>query len=80
VTEPAKLSRLLRGVRRDGHVIAPGYVSTVSTGVATPVRDATGEVIASLSAILPREAATETALRELKAASRAIGEALSQPR
>jgi DNA-binding IclR family transcriptional regulator len=78
VTEPAKLSRLLAGVKRDGHVIAPGYVSAVSTGVATPVRDATGEVIASLSAILPREAATETALRELKAASRAIGEALSQ--
>jgi hypothetical protein len=35
-------------------------------------------VIASLSTILPREADTATALRELKIASRAISDALSQ--
>jgi DNA-binding IclR family transcriptional regulator len=78
VTDPQALSRLLHGVRRDGYVIASGYVSPVSTGVATPISDATGEVIAALSTILPREADTATALRELKVASRAISDALSQ--
>jgi len=78
VTDPARLRPLLATVRRQGHVIAPGYVSPVSTGVATPIRDRTGAVIASLSAILPRNADTAVALRELKSASLAISQELGQ--
>lgn len=78
VTDPGRLRRILSDIRREGHVIARGYVSPVSTGVATPIRDRTGAVIASLSTILPRGADTTTALRELKSASRAISDELAQ--
>jgi DNA-binding IclR family transcriptional regulator len=78
VTDPARLRRLLSDIRREGHVIAPGYVSAVSTGVATPIHDRTGEVVASLSTILPREAGTDIALRELKSASREISDELAK--
>jgi len=53
-------------------VIAPGTVSAASTGVAVPLRDRTGEVIAALSVILPRDADPGLALGELKRACREI--------
>ena len=50
-----------------GHAVAPGYIETVATGVAVPVRDETGAVIAALSVVLPRDAPVEPALVELHA-------------
>ena len=44
-----------------------GYIERVSTGVAVPVRDETGAVIAALSVVLPRDAPVEPALVELHA-------------
>jgi len=76
VTDPARLRRVLARIRQTGHVIAPGTVSAVSTGVAVPLRDRTGEVIAALSVILPRGVDPLPALEELKAASRAIARTL----
>lgn len=78
ITDPVRLRRVLSGIRRDDYVIAPGYVSLVSTGVATPIRDRTGAVVASLSTILPRGADTTAALRELQSASGAISSELAQ--
>ena len=53
MTDAAALRRTLAEVRRAGYVVAPGSIEAVSTGVAVPVRDETGEVIAALSVVLP---------------------------
>lgn len=72
VTDPARLRRVLARIRRDGVVVAPGSVEAVSTGVAVPVREERGRVIAALSAVLPRNAPTGHAVAELRAAASAI--------
>ncbi|WP_395570447.1 IclR family transcriptional regulator [Streptomyces sp. BK79] len=80
VTDPARLRRLLAGIRRDGVVVAPGTVESVSTGVAVPVREGRGEVIAALSVVLPRDASTGGAVEELRAAAAGISAALGTRR
>lgn len=76
VTDPAELEHILLRARREGHVVAHGYVETVSTAVAVPVRER-GEVIAALSVVLPRDAPTAGALDELRRAAAGIGRALA---
>lgn len=71
VTDPAALRALLASIRRRGHVVAPGSIESVSTGVAVPVRDR-GEVAAALSVVLPREAPVDPALAVLREAAAAI--------
>lgn len=71
VTDAARLRRLLAEVRRTGVAIAPGFIESVSTGVAVPVRDR-GEVIAALSVVLPRDAPTEPAIVALRDAAAGI--------
>jgi DNA-binding IclR family transcriptional regulator len=78
ITDASTLRRTLAEVRRTGVVIAPGSVETVSTGVAVPVRDGSGEVVAALSVVLPREAPTEVAVTELVRAARDIRSALER--
>ena len=73
---PPTLRRKLAEVRRLGHAVAPGYIESIATGVAVPVRDETGTVIAALSVVLPREAPAGPALVELHGAAREIERAL----
>ena len=77
VTDAATLRRALAEVRRAGYVVAPGSIEAVSTGVAVPVRDETGEVIAALSVVLPRETPPDVAIAELLTAARGIRADLS---
>lgn len=72
ITDTEALLRKLAEVRSWGYAMAPGYVEEVSTGVAVPVHDQTGEVAAALSVVLRREDAIEPALRELFSAARDI--------
>lgn len=72
VTDAAALRRIIAGIRRTGHVVAPGTIETLATGVAVPVRDAAGDVIAALSVVLPRETQPDVAIAELLRAARAI--------
>ena len=76
VTSPQRLRRVLAGIRQAGYVIAPGTVSGVSTGVAVPLRQRGGEVIAALSVILPRQADPQPALSALRDAARRISREL----
>jgi DNA-binding IclR family transcriptional regulator len=76
VTDPVELDHVLRRTRREGHVVAHGYIEPVSTAVAVPVRER-GEVIAALSVVLPRDAPTAGALDELRRAAAGIGRALA---
>lgn len=78
VTDAAALRRLLAEVRRDGYVVAPGSIERVATGVAVPVRDETGEVVAALSVVLPRDTQPDVAIAELLRAARGIRTALER--
>ncbi|WP_062466196.1 IclR family transcriptional regulator [Demequina maris] len=77
-TDPAAVRRKLAEVRRLGHAIAQGFIEEVSTGVAVPVRDASGRAAAALSVVLPRDAAPGPALEELHRAARDVERALAQ--
>lgn len=77
ITQPEALRRKLAEVRRLGHAVMPGTVEAVSTGVAVPVRDARGEVVAALSVVLPREQAPAPAVAALRAAAEQIHRALA---
>lgn len=71
VTDALALRGLLTSIRRRGFVVAPGSIEAVSTGVAVPVRDR-GEVVAALSVVLPRDAATDPATSALLDAAKGI--------
>ena len=79
VTDAAELRGLLAAIRRAGHVVAPGTVESVSTGVAVPIRDA-GEVVAALSVVLPREASPDAAISALHRAARRVEASLARSR
>lgn len=79
ITDAAVLRRRLSTIRAQGFVIAPGSIERVSTGVAVPIREG-GEVIAALSAVLPRQTDPEPALAALQAAASATETALRNDR
>jgi DNA-binding IclR family transcriptional regulator len=79
VTHPAQLRALLAGVRRDRHVITNGHIHPDATGVAVPVHDATGSVVAALSAIVPNDGRAFTLVPALTAASRVVTRRLGNP-
>jgi DNA-binding IclR family transcriptional regulator len=76
VTEPARLRALLDQVRRTGYALLPGHVHPDATGIAVPVRDGLGEVVAALSVIVPNDARAVSAVPALLAAARGIGRSL----
>lgn len=79
ITDPRALRRTLAEIRRSGGVVAPGSIEAVSTGIAVPIREA-GEVIAALSAVVPRDADPQAALALLQRAARAIEAELRRTR
>lgn len=78
VTDPGRLRALLERIRREGIVVAPGFVEPVATGIAVPIRQR-GHVVAALSAIVPREAPTAGAADELRRAAAGITRELDGP-
>ncbi len=76
VTDPTALRAVLAGARRDGHLVANGYLHPEATGVAVPVRDGAGVVVAALSVIVPNDARAFTLVPTLQAAARGIGRGL----
>jgi DNA-binding IclR family transcriptional regulator len=55
VTDRGRLCVMLAEIRRVGFVVAPGFVDPEATAIAVPIKDARGNVIAALSAVLPRD-------------------------
>lgn len=76
VTDPERLAALLGQVRRQGYALLAGHVHPDATGVAVPVRDALGVVVAALSVIVPNDARAASAVPALLAAARGIGRSL----
>ena len=79
ITSPERLRSVLAQVRQQGYVLLPGHVHEDATGIAVPVRDGLGAVVASLSVIVPNDERAASAVPVLLAAARGIGRALREP-
>lgn len=81
IASPVLLRRVLADIRRDGHVISDGQVELVALSVAAPVRDATDEVVAAISVVVPAEGTDpRTLVPAVRAAARGISRVLGAPR
>jgi DNA-binding IclR family transcriptional regulator len=76
ITDPDRLQATLEQVRRQGYVLLAGHVHPDATGIAVPVRNGLGEVVAALSVIVPNDARAVSAVPALLAAARGIGRSL----
>jgi DNA-binding IclR family transcriptional regulator len=79
VTDPDRLVTLLEQVRRQGYALLPGHVHPDATGVAVPIRNGLGEVVAALSVIVPNDGRAVSAVPALLAAARGVARALRAP-
>ena len=79
VTTADALRAALAQTRRRGYALVAGHVHEEATGIAVPVRNALGEVVAALSAIVPNDGRASTHVPVLLAAARGVGRALRQP-
>lgn len=77
VTDPAVLRGRLADARRQGFVIAEGLIVPDATGVAVPVRDGRGIVVAALNIVAPSaEARAPAQVAALLATARGISRAM----
>jgi DNA-binding IclR family transcriptional regulator len=79
ITDPAVLRRVLAEVRRQGFALNPGHVHPEATGVAAPIFDTSGRVIAAVSAIVPNVPEARSTIGVLLATARGITRAISAP-
>jgi DNA-binding IclR family transcriptional regulator len=75
----AGLRAVLAQVRRQGYAYCPGYVHPDALGIAAPVRDASGEVVAALAVIVPNEAGASSVVAVVRTAARGLSRALGAP-
>jgi len=78
VLDPNGLRTLLADVRREDHAFCPGFIDEHATGIAAPVRDAAGVVVAALSVIVPNDDNARMAIPVLRAAARGASRALGR--
>jgi DNA-binding IclR family transcriptional regulator len=76
ITAPDRLRATLEQVRRQGYALLAGHVHADATGIAVPVRNGLGEVVAALSVIVPNDNRAVSAVPALLAAARGIGRSL----
>ncbi|MFC9760275.1 IclR family transcriptional regulator [Rhodococcus jostii] len=71
-----RTARQLRGVladvRRHGYILCAGHLYPDTTGVAVPVRDGDGKVVAALSVIVPNDEKAYAQIPALQAAAKGI--------
>ncbi len=77
ITDGDRLRRVLADVRRQGYALNPGHVHADATGVAVPVRDGRGAVVAALSVIVPRDSQARSTIPALGTAARGVSRALA---
>ncbi|MCX4706613.1 IclR family transcriptional regulator [Streptomyces sp. NBC_01352] len=75
----ARLRAVLADVRQQGYAYCPGYVHPDAMGVAAPVRDASGEVVAALAVIVPNESGASSVVPVVRTAARGVSRALGAP-
>ena len=67
-------------MRRRGYALLPGHVHEDATGIAVPVRNGLGEVVAALSVIVPNDGRAQAHVPVLLAAARGLSRSLTTPR
>jgi len=76
---PAALRAALAEVRRQEFAFLPGHVHEDALGVAVPLRDPAGTVIAAVAAIVPVGTPRQAVTGVLTTAARGITRALASP-
>lgn len=79
IREPERLRVELAEIRRRGVAFCPGYIDLAATGIAVPLHDARGKVIAALSVIVPNDNDAQTYVGALRTAARGLDRALKGP-
>ncbi len=74
---PAALRSMLAEIRRAGFVSCPGFIDAHATGIAAPIRDAGGRVVASLGVVIPNDDEARSQIPAVRAAARGVTRALS---
>jgi DNA-binding IclR family transcriptional regulator len=77
ITSPAVLRTTLAEIRRQGYAWCPGHIHVDALGVAVPVRDGRGTVVAALAAIVPNNEDGRTVPGVLLTAARGISRGIS---
>ncbi|MEN0139029.1 MAG: IclR family transcriptional regulator [Rhodococcus sp. (in: high G+C Gram-positive bacteria)] len=72
ISTPRQLRGVLADVRRHGYILCAGHLYPDTTGVAVPVRDSTGKVVAALSVIVPNDDKAYAQIPVLQAAAKGI--------
>ncbi|RZL79215.1 MAG: IclR family transcriptional regulator [Rhodococcus sp. (in: high G+C Gram-positive bacteria)] len=72
IRTPRQLRGVLADVRRHGYIVCAGHLYADTTGVAVPVRDGTGRVVAALSVIVPNDEKAYAQIPALQAAAKGI--------
>lgn len=72
ITDGATLRRRLAEVRREGSVVCQGFLHADATGVAVPVHDESGAVVAAVSVIVPSDDRARGCVPLLQSAARHI--------
>lgn len=74
ISSPDALRRILEEIRRDGFVVADGFIHEQTRGIAVPLRGAAGEVVAALGVVVPNDDSPSRPLADLLTAA-AVGAA-----
>lgn len=77
ITFPAALRSTLAAVRQQGYAFCPGYFHEDALGIAAPVRDGRGDVMAALSVIVPNDSGATSLVPVVQAAARGMSRALA---
>jgi DNA-binding IclR family transcriptional regulator len=72
IIEPDRLRVTLADVRRSGFALCAGHIHEDATGVAVPVRNGAGEVVAALSSVMPNDGSAYQQVPLLMTAARGI--------
>lgn len=78
ITSSERLRTVLAQVRQQGYALLPGHVHEDATGIAVPVRNGLGEVVAALSVIVPNDDRAASAVPVLLATARGISRVLGE--
>lgn len=79
ISSPSQLRASLAEVRRQGYAFLTGHIHSDATGIAVPVRDPEGKVVAALAAVVPNNAAARSRIAVLQAAAAAVTRAMEYP-
>ncbi len=72
-----ELRAALADVRRQGYAFCQGHIHELATGIAVPLREPAGSVVAALAVIVPNDGAAFGKIPALQATARGIVRAMS---